>query len=104
MAKTIKQYAEEYGRNRCKVGCDDFNECFACKESLKCREYYCKVETYVEIATEQRKRDIEKACEEFKFFLDRLVEKDIEALRPEILQADVKVWYEDFKHIMEDKQ
>lgn len=71
MAKTIKQYAEEYGRNRCKVGCDDFNECFACKESLKCREYYCKVETYAEIATEQRKRDIEKACEWFESQISR---------------------------------
>ena len=62
MTKTIQERAKEFA-----LGAHDF-DCGNCDTCGKCKEY----RKYVDIVTEQRKIDIEKACELIEKALQKL--------------------------------
>ena len=95
--KTIEQRAEEYALDAHDFDCGNCDTCGKCKEYRK----------YVDIVTEQRKIDIEKACEWLKKELqelamdevkDNFLENDFKV----ILKSQVPDWLRDFRKAMEE--
>ena len=95
--KTIEERAKEFA-----LDAHDF-DCGNCDTCSKCKEY----RKYIDIVTEQRKIDIEKACEWLKKELqelamdevkDNFLENDFKV----ILKSQVPDWLIDFHKAMEE--
>ena len=97
MTKTIEERAKEFASKAHDFVCGN---CDACS---KCKEY----REYINIATEQKKIDIEKACDWLKKELqelamdevkDNFLENDFKV----ILKSQVPDWLIDFRKAMEE--
>ena len=95
--KSIKERAKEFALDAHDFDCGNCDTCGKCKEYRK----------YVDIVTEQRKIDIEKACEWLKKELqelamdevkDNFLENDFKV----ILKSQVPDWLIDFRKVMEE--
>ena len=94
--KTIEERAKEFALDAHDFDCGNCDTCGKCKEYRK----------YVDIVTEQRKIDIEKACDWLKKELqelamdevkDNFLENDFKV----ILKSQVPDWIRDFRKAME---
>ena len=94
--KTIEERAKEFALDAHDSDCGNCDTCGKCKEYRK----------YVDIVTEQRKIDIEKACDWLKKELqelamdevkDNFLENDFKV----ILKSQVPDWIRDFRKAME---
>ena len=95
--KTIEERAKEFALDAHDFDCGDCDTCGKCKEYRK----------YVDIVTEQKKIDIEKACDWLKKELqelamdevkDNFLENDFKV----ILKSQVPDWLIDFRKAMEE--
>ena len=95
--KTIEERAKEFALDAHDFDCGNCDTCGKCKEYRK----------YIDIVTEQRKIDIEKACEWLKKELqelamdevkDNFLENDFKV----ILKSQVPDWLRDFRKAMEE--
>ena len=94
--KTIEERAKEFALDAHDFDCGNCDTCGKCKEYRK----------YVDIVTEQKAIDIEKACEWLKKELqelamdevkDNFLENDFKV----ILKSQVPDWIRDFRKAME---
>ena len=94
--KTIEQRAKEFALDAHDFDCGNCDTCGKCKEYRK----------YVDIVTEQKAIDIEKACDWLKKELqelamdevkDNFLENDFKV----ILKSQVPDWIRDFRKAME---
>ena len=97
MTKTIQERAKEFALDAHDYDCGNCDTCGKCKEYRK----------YIDIVTEQRKIDIEKACEWLKKELqelamdevkDNFLENDFKV----ILKSQVPDWLRDFRKAIEE--
>ena len=95
--KSIEERAKEFALDAHDFDCGNCDTCGKCKEYRK----------YVDIVTEQRKIDIEKACDWLKKELqelamdevkDNFLENDFKV----ILKSQVPDWLIDFRKAMEE--
>ena len=95
--KSIKERAKEFALDAHDFDCGNCDTCGKCKEYRK----------YVDIVTEQKKNDIEKACDWLKKELqelamdevkDNFLENDFKV----ILKSQVPDWLIDFRKAMEE--
>ena len=95
--KTIEERAKEFALDAHDFDCGNCDTCGKCKEYRK----------YVDIVTEQKKIDIEKACDWLKKELqelamdevkDNFLENDFKV----ILKSQVPDWLRDFRKAMEN--
>ena len=95
--KSIVERAREFALDAHDFDCGNCDTCGKCKEYRK----------YIDIVTEQRKIDIEKACEWLKKELqelamdevkDNFLENDFKV----ILKSQVPDWLRDFRKAMEN--
>ena len=95
--KTIEERAKEFALDAHDFDCGNCDTCGKCKEYRK----------YVDIVTEQKKNDIEKACDWLKKELqelamdevkDNFLENDFKV----ILKSQVPDWLIDFRKAMEE--
>ena len=95
--KTIEERAKEFALDAHDFDCGNCDTCGKCKEYRK----------YIDIVTEQRKIDIEKACDWLKKELqelamdevkDNFLENDFKV----ILKSQVPDWLIDFRKAMEE--
>ena len=95
--KAIEERAKEFALDAHDFDCGNCDTCGKCKEYRK----------YIDIVTEQRKIDIEKACEWLKKELqelamdevkDNFLENDFKV----ILKSQVPDWLIDFRKAMEE--
>ena len=95
--KTIEERAKEFALDAHDFDCGNCDTCGKCKEYRK----------YIDIVTEQRKIDIEKACDWLKKELqelamdevkDNFLENDFKV----ILKSQVSDWLIDFRKAMEE--
>ena len=95
--KTIEERAKEFALDAHDFDCGNCDTCGKCKEYRK----------YVDIVTEQKKIDIEKACDWLKKELqelamdevkDNFLENDFKV----ILKSQVPDWLIDFRKAMEE--
>lgn len=96
MTKTIQERAKEFALDAHDSDCGNCDTCGKCKEYRK----------YVDIITEQRKIDIEKACDWLKKELQELVMDEVKDNFLEndykvILKSQVPDWLRDFRKAME---
>ena len=95
--KTIEERAKEFALDAHDFDCGNCDTCGKCKEYRK----------YVDIVTEQRKIDIEKACDWLKKELQELA---MDEVKDDFLENDFKVilksqvpdWLRDFRKAMEE--
>ena len=95
--KSIEERAKEFALDAHDFDCGNCDTCGKCKEYRK----------YIDIVTEQRKIDIEKACDWLKKELqelamdevkDNFLENDFKV----ILKSQVPDWIRDFRKAMEN--
>ena len=95
--KSIEERAKEFALDAHDFDCGNCDTCGKCKEYRK----------YVDIVTEQKKNDIEKACDWLKKELqelamdevkDNFLENDFKV----ILKSQVPDWLIDFRKAMEE--
>ena len=95
--KSIEERASEFALDAHDFDCGNCDTCGKCKEYRK----------YIDIVTEQKKFDIEKACEWLKKELqelamdevkDNFLENDFKV----ILKSQVPDWLRDFRKAMEN--
>ena len=95
--KSIEERAKEFALDAHDFDCGNCDTCGKCKEYRK----------YIDIVTEQRKIDIEKACDWLKKELqelamdevkDNFLENDFKV----ILKSQVPDWLRDFRKAMEN--
>ena len=95
--KSIEERAKEFALDAHDFDCGNCDTCGKCKEYRK----------YIDIVTEQRKIDIEKACDWLKKELqelamdevkDNFLENDFKV----ILKSQVPDWLRDFRKEMEE--
>ena len=96
MTKTIQERAREFALDAHDFDCGNCDTCGKCKEYRK----------YVDIVTEQRKIDIEKACDWLKKELQELAMDEVKDNFFEndfkvILKSQVPDWLRDFRKAME---
>ena len=97
MTKTIQERAKEFALDAHDFDCGNCDTCGKCKEYRK----------YVDIVTEQRKIDIEKACDWLKKELQDLAMDEVkDNFRDNefkvVLKSQVSDWLIDFRKAMEE--
>ena len=97
MTKTIQERAKEFALDAHDFDCGNCDTCGKCKEYRK----------YVDIVTEQRKIDIEKACDWLKKELLKLSMHELkDNFRDNefkvVLKSQVSDWLTDFRKAMEE--
>ena len=97
MTKTIQERAKEFALDAHDFDCGNCDTCGKCKEYRK----------YVDIVTEQRKIDIEKACDWLKKELQYLAIEELKDIFYKnefkiILKSQVPDWLRDFRKAMEE--
>ena len=96
MTKTIQERAKEFALDAHDSDCGNCDTCGKCKEYRK----------YIDIVTEQKKIDIEKACDWLKkelqeLAMDEVKDNFLENNFKVILKSQVPDWLTDFRKAME---
>ena len=97
MTKTIQERAKEFALDAHDSDCGNCDTCGKCKEYRK----------YIDIVTEQKKIDIEKACDWLKkelqeLAMDEVKDNFLENNFKVILKPQVPDWLTDFRKAMEE--